>query len=123
MKPVTVEVLSLVPVTYCNWGHYEFISDQFGLKKERDKADLKEYPENLKKDHHQLTEWLCELAQKYKDDIRIEIINVTSFRGFIKSIRHWTQTYPTFIVNKSEKYSGSDKTQLDLILKGHLARS
>jgi Asp-tRNA(Asn)/Glu-tRNA(Gln) amidotransferase B subunit len=67
--------------------------------------------------------WLSELGQRYKDKIRIEIINVSSFRGVYKSIRHWTQTYPTFVVNKKEKYSGRDKSQLDLILQGHLGGS
>jgi len=77
----------------------------------------------MKEDHLYLTNWLCELIQKYRDQIRIEIINVSSFRGFTKSIRHWTQSYPTFIVNKKEKYSGRDKSQLDLILQGQLGRS
>lgn len=77
----------------------------------------------MKDDYNFLSSWLSELTQKYREKIRIELINVSSFRGFYKSIRHWTQTYPTFIVNKKVKYSGSDKSQLDLILEGHLGRS
>jgi len=77
----------------------------------------------VKDDYNFLSSWLSELTQKYREKIRIELINVSSFRGFYKSIRHWTQTYPTFIVNKKVKYSGSDKSQLDLILEGHLGRS
>ena len=94
-----------------------------GLKTERDEADLNEYPGDLKKDHLFLCGWISELVQKYKENIRIEIINVSSFRGFFKSIRYRTQTYPTFVVNRKEKYTGSDKSQLDLILQGHLGRS
>ncbi|MFH1241925.1 MAG: hypothetical protein V1689_06120 [Pseudomonadota bacterium] len=94
-----------------------------GLVEKRDEADLNEYPEGLKEDHRFLTSWLSELVQKYKEKIRIEVINVSSFRGFYKSIRYWTQTYPTFVVNKKEKYSGRDKSRLDLILEGHLGRS
>ena len=92
-----------------------------GLKNERDQADLNEYPEDMKADYLFLSNWLSELAQEYKEKIRIEIINALSFRGFFKSIRYWTQTYPTFIVNKKEKYIGGDKSQLDLILQGRLA--
>jgi hypothetical protein len=94
-----------------------------GLVEKRDEVDLNEYPEDVKEDYHFLSSWVSELTQKYKEKIRIEIINVSSFRGFCKSIRHWTQTYPTFIVDKKVKYSGSDKSQLDLILEGHLDRS
>ncbi len=93
-----------------------------GLVEKRDEGDLNEYPEEVKDDYNFLSSWLCELGQKYKEKIRIELINVSSFRGFYKSIRHWTQTYPTFVVNKKEKYSGRDKSQLDLILQGHLGR-
>jgi len=92
-----------------------------GLKNERDQADLNEYPEDMKADYLFLSNWLSELAQEYKEKIRIEIISASSFRGFFKSIRYWTQTYPTFIVNKKEKYIGGDKSQLDLILQGRLA--
>jgi hypothetical protein len=94
-----------------------------GLVEKRDEGDLDEYPEDVKDDYNLLSGWLSELTQKYREKIRIELINVSSFRGFYKSIRHWTQTYPTFIVNKKVKYSGSDKSQLDLILEGHLGRS
>jgi hypothetical protein len=94
-----------------------------GLVEKRDEGDLDEYPEDVKDDYNLLSSWLSELTQKYREKIRIELINVSSFRGFYKSIRHWTQTYPTFIVNKKVKYSGSDKSQLDLILEGHLGRS
>jgi hypothetical protein len=94
-----------------------------GLVEKRDEGDLDEYPEDVKDDYNFLSSWLSELTQKYREKIRIELINVSSFRGFYKSIRHWTQTYPTFIVNKKAKYSGSDKSQLDLILEGHLGRS
>ena len=96
--------------------------DQFGLREKRDEGDLNEYPQDVKENHLLLTNWLCELAQAYKQKIRIEIINASSFRGFFKSIRFWTQTYPTFIVNKKEKYTGSDKSRLDHILQGHLGR-
>ena len=94
-----------------------------GLVEKRDESDLNEYPEDVKEDHHFLINWLSELGQRYQEKIRIEITNASSFRGFYKSIRHCTQTYPTFIVNKKEKYSGRDKAHLDLILQGHLGGS
>lgn len=91
-----------------------------GLVGKRDEVDFNEYPEEMKQDYLFLCSWINELAQKYREKIRIEIINVSSFRGLFKSIRHWTQTYPAFIVNRKEKYMGRDKSQLDLILQSHL---
>jgi uncharacterized protein YfbU (UPF0304 family) len=99
------------------------MTDQVGLKGNRDGGTFDEYPEELKEDHLRLCKWLNELAQKYKEKVRIEIIDPQSFRGFYKSIRYRTQTYPTFIVNKREEYTDADKSQLDLILQSYLARS
>ena len=99
------------------------MADQVGLKGKRDGGDFDEYPEDLKEDYFHLCSWINELAQKYKEKIRIEIIGVQTFCGLFKSIRYWTQTYPTFIVNKREKYTGRNKSQLDLIIQRHLASS
>jgi hypothetical protein len=63
------------------------------------------------------------LAATYGKRIRIELINVSSFRGFYKSIQYRTQTYPTFIVNGRDKYVGKDKGQLDRILQRSMGRA
>ncbi len=94
-----------------------------GLKGKWDEGDLNEYPEEVKEDYLSLCDWLNELAQKYGEKIRIEIIGVQTFRGLCKSIRYRTQTYPTFIVNKREKYIDGDRSQLDLIIQRHMASS
>ncbi len=93
---------------------------QSGLKEKRDTEDLEAYPEDVRNDFVSLWGWLSELAERYPGRIRIELINASSFRGFYKSIRHWTQTYPTFIVNNEEKYTGRDKDQLERILATYL---
>lgn len=99
------------------------MSGQSGLKARRDEEDLNGYPEDVKKDFAFLWGWLTDLAERYRGKIHIELINASSFRGFYKSIRHRTQTYPTFIVNNQEKYTGRDKSELDRILQNHLSRS
>ena len=99
------------------------MTDQVGLEGKRDGRDFHEYPEDLKEDYFHLCSWINELAQKYGEKIRIEIIGVQTFCGLFKSIRYWTHTYPTFIVNKREKYAVGDKSQLDLIIQRHLASS
>ena len=91
-----------------------------GLGRKRDEGDLNEYPEEMKEDYLFLCTWINEVAQRYKEKIRIELIDVRTLRGFYKSTRHWIQTYPAFIVNRKEKYVGRDKSQLNLILQSHL---
>lgn len=96
------------------------MSGQSGLRERRDEEDLSGYPEDVKNEFAFLWGWLTELAERYRGRIRIEIINASSFRGFYKSIRHWTQTYPTFIVNNAETYRGTDKRELERILEHYV---
>jgi hypothetical protein len=99
------------------------MTDQVGLEGRRDGGDFDEYPEDLKEDYFHLCSWVNDLARKYKDKIRIEMIGAQTFCGLFKSIRYWTQTYPTFIVNRREKYTGRDKSHLDVIIQRHLGHS
>ena len=94
-----------------------------GLRKKRDEEDFNQYPEEMKEDYLFLCSWINELAQKYREKVRIQLIDVRTPHGLYKCIRHWIHTYPAFIVNKKEKYTGTDKPHLDLILQSHLGHS
>ena len=91
-----------------------------GLKKKRDDRDLNDYPEDLKEEYLFLSNWIRELAQKYREKILIKVIDVQSLLGFYKSLRYGARQYPTFIVNKKAKYTGKEKTRLDALLKEYL---
>jgi len=93
------------------------------LKDKRDNQDLNEYPEDLKEDYLFLSNWIKELAQKYRERILIKVIDVQSLQGVMKSLRYWVHRYPTFIINKKRKYAGKDKNQLDTLLQEHLGSS
>ncbi len=122
MKPVTLEVISLVPVLHDTCPSCEMIYDQAGLKKKRDDQILNEYPEDLKEDYLFLSDWVRELAQKYGAHILITIIDAQSFQGLLKSIRYGVSRYPTFIINKKHKYTGQDKNLLDALLQQQMEK-
>jgi len=92
-----------------------------GLRGKRDNQILNEYPEDLKEDYLFLSNWIRELAQKYRERILIKVIDVQSLQGVLKSIRYWVHRYPTFIINKKKKYTGKDKDQLEALLQEHLS--
>ena len=116
MKPITLEVISLVLGIFATWTHCEYVTDQLGLKEKRDNQDLNEYPEDLKEDYLFLSGWVKELSQKYREKILIRIIDAQSFQGFYKSIRYRAFHYPAFIINGKKKYTGKDKEQLESLL-------
>jgi len=92
-----------------------------GLRGKRDNQILNEYPEDLKEDYLFLSNWIRELAQKYRERTLIKVIDVQSLQGVLKSIRYWVHRYPTFIINKKKKYTGKDKDQLEALLQEHLS--
>ena len=96
------------------------MSDQVGLRKNRDNQIINEYPEDLKEDYLYLSNWIRELSQKYRERILIRVIDVQSLQGVYKSIRYGIFRYPTFIINKKKKFTGKDKSRLDSLLQEQL---
>lgn len=96
------------------------LTDQVGLREKGDNWDLNEYPEDLKEEYLFLSNWIKELAQKYREQILIKIIDGQSLQGVLKSIRYWVHRYPTFIINQKKKYTGKDKDRLDALLQEQL---
>ena len=91
-----------------------------GLRQKRDERDLNEYPEDLKAEYLFLSNWIRELAQKYREKILIKVTDVQSLQGMYKSLRYWVHQYPTFIINKKSKYTGKEKAKLEALLQEYL---
>ena len=120
MKPIRIEVISLVPGLYKFCPPCEFTSRQAGLNQARDQGDLNAYPEGLKEDYLFLSGWLREILEKYPEEISIQLIDAQSLQGFFKSIRHRVFRYPTFIIEGKGKYHGRDKQALDSLIRQRL---
>ena len=125
MKPISLEVISLIPGLLATWFDGNCVSDQLGLKvkDKRDNRDLNEYPEDVKEDYLYLSSWIKELSQKYREKILIRITDAQSLQGFYKSIRYRAFRYPAFIINNKKKYTGTDKVRLDLLLREELGNA
>ncbi len=117
MKPILLEVISMIPNLFETCPSCEFVADQVGLKEKKDRSMLNDYPEDLKEDYLFLSGWIKELSQKYRENILIKIIDAQSIQGFYESMRHRVFRYPAFIINQKKKYSGKDKLHLDALLQ------
>lgn len=74
---------------------------------------LEEYPPEWQADLKRLSAIVYDLADRYKDQVRIRIWDPRSFQGLIRSIRHGVRRYPTFIVNGRQKFSGWDTEKME----------
>jgi len=116
MKPILLEIVTQVLTSYDHCRHCEVFFDQAGLDKKFHHKEVNEYPADLKEEYAKLCEWMKELTRLYKHRLFIKLIDVQSFVGIYKSLRHGIRRYPTFIIEGKEVYTGWDKNQLEDLL-------
>jgi hypothetical protein len=116
MKPVSIEVISNLLITYSHCSRCELIFNESGLGKEAKKEDIEDYPSELKDELLRLSSMIGELRSLYKHRIRIRLIDAQSPIGIFKSLRYRFREYPTFIVEKKDVYSGWDREKVEGLL-------
>ncbi len=116
MKPVSIEAISNLLITYSRCSRCELIFNESGLGKEAKKEDIEDYPSELKDELLRLSSMIGELRSLYKHRIRIRLIDAQSPIGIFKSLRYRFREYPTFIVEKKDVYSGWDREKVEGLL-------
>ena len=120
MKPINIEVISNLLITYSHCSRCEAIFHETGLGKEARKEDIEDYPSELKDDLLKLSGLIGELRSLYKHRIRIRMIDAQSPVGIFKSLRHRFRKYPTFIIERKDVYSGWEREKVEALLDKYL---
>ena len=120
MKPVTLEIVTRVLTTFGHCRHCEVLFDEADFAKKYHQKDMNEYPPDVVEEYLRLLDWLRELRHLYQHRLLIRVVDVQSPLGIYKSLRHWVRTYPTFIVDGKETYTGWDKECLEHLLDKHV---
>jgi hypothetical protein len=116
MKPVRLEIVTRVLTTFDHCSHCEIIFDQAEINRKFHQRDLNEYPPDLAEEFLRLSDWIKELSRLYRHRLLIRLIDVQSPLGIYKALRHRIRTYPAFIINGKEKYTGWDREHLEQLL-------
>ncbi len=123
MKPIRLEVVTKMLTSFGQCRRCEMVLDQTELGKKSHQKQMEEYPSELKEEDANLWEWIRELSRLYKHRLLIRLIDVQSPLGFYKSLRYWIRTYPTFIIEGKETYSGWDRGRLETLLDRYIKNS
>jgi hypothetical protein len=91
-----------------------------GLDQKIHQKEMEEYPPDLKEEYLKLSDLIRELTRLYKHRLAIKLIDVQSPLGVYKSLRYRIRTYPTFIVEGKETYTGWDRSQLESLLDKYI---
>lgn len=116
MRAIRLEVVTNMLTTYGQCNRCSLIFEETGLKRESDRRQLDEYPQDLKEESEKLSIWIRELKQLYKHRLVIRLIDAQSLAGVYKALRHRVRKYPTFIVDGKETLSGWDKRRLEELI-------
>jgi hypothetical protein len=120
MKPIQLEIVARVVTFFDHCRRCQILFDQSGLDEKIHQKEMEEYPPDLKEEYLKLSDWIRELTQLYKHRLLIRVIDAQSPLGIYKSLRHRFRTYPAFIVERKEAYTGWDKSQLESLLDKYI---
>ena len=123
MKPISIEVISNLLITYSHCSRCKLIFDESGLGKNARREDIDDYPSELKDELLRLSGLIGELRSLYKHRICIRLIDAQSPIGIFKSLIYRFREYPTFIIEKKDVYSGWDREKVEGILDKYLKAS
>ena len=123
MRPILLEIVSQVLTTFDHCRQCEILFDQTGLTQKFRQNEMNEYPFDLKEEVVRLSDWIRELRRLYKHRLLIKLIDMQSPLGIYKALRYRIRTYPTFIVERKETYTGWDKSKLEGLLDKYINAS
>jgi hypothetical protein len=123
MKPILLEIVTKVLTSWGQCRRCKVLFDQAGLDQKFRQGEMDEYPPDLIEECTRLSDWIRELNRLYKHRLLIKLIDVQSPLGIYKSLRYRIRTYPTFVVEGKETYTGWDKDQLESLLDKYINNS
>jgi len=106
MRPILLEIVTRVMTSYDPCHCCTILFDEAGLQKELTQKTMGDYPQDLREESINLSNWIRELTRLYKHRLRIRLIDAQSLLGMYKCLRHWIRSYPAFIVEGKEKFVG-----------------
>jgi hypothetical protein len=113
MKPIQIEVIAPVQESWGLCTACELVMSKADVGGSDPDRALAEYPAEWQEEFRQLGDWVFELAERYRGQVRIVVIDPRSPRGLLKSARHRVRRTPTWIVDGKRRVAGWDREALE----------
>jgi hypothetical protein len=108
-RPVHVDVLTYAPTVFTHCQHCEVAFGQAGIGERLHREQAREsLPEDLRSEFAAVADWVHGLVSRHGPWIDVRVIDAASIRGFWTSLRHRARRYPAVIVERDERYVGTD---------------
>ena len=123
MRPVTVEILAYTPTEFFHCMHCEVVWREGGIGQkihaEQREASL---PPALAAQYNEIGAWATDLADRYGDRVRLQIIDAVSLEGAFKALRYRVGRLPAIVVDGRERCDASDLDRASELVARHLSQ-
>lgn len=116
MRPIRLEIVARTLTSFGQCRSCSLVFEEAGLREKIEENTLREYPQDLVEESKRLYAWIEELKRLYRHRLSIQVVDVKSFLGLYKSLRHRIRRYPGFIVDGKETCVGWDRERLEILL-------
>jgi len=117
MRPVSIQVIAYAPTIFYHCQHCELTFQEMGIGERLRRREAAEaLPDDLAREYQIVSDWVHDLLQRHPGRVRVDVLDAASIRGFITSVRHRINRYPTVIVDDAEKRTGLDLAALDPLI-------
>lgn len=120
--PLRVEIIVHAPTVFRHCLHCELVWQQIGFSRGVRAEQLRSgLPEDMRREYEAISEWARRMSTKHGDGVAIDVIDATSFAGFWRSLRHGVHRLPAVIVDRREKFAGTDLSSADALISRRLS--
>jgi hypothetical protein len=120
--PVSVEVLTYAPTVFYHCQHCEVAFQRAGVGDRVHREQAREsLPDDLRAEYEELSDWVHDLAHRYHGRVRFKVVDAASIEGFYKSLRYRVRRYPAFVIDRKDRFVGTEFAQVEDALSRRLA--
>jgi hypothetical protein len=116
MKPVCIEVVTNLFTSLGHCRHCDLLFQESGVGPTVREEDNDAYPPQFHEEWKKLQEILRELRRLYRHRIVLFLVDAGSPLGLYKALRHRFRMCPTFILDKTDVYTGWDLKEIENLL-------
>ncbi len=123
MRPVTVEIIAYTPTEFFHCMHCEVVFREGGIGQkihaEQRGASL---PPALAEQYSEIGAWATELADRYGERVRFQIVDAVSLEGAFKSLRYRLGRLPAIVVDGRDRCDGRDLDRASELIANRLGQ-
>jgi len=119
---VRVEVITYAPTIFTHCQHCEVAFGRAGLADRIHREQAREsLPDDLRQEFAAVADWVHALVMRHGDRVAVRVIDAASVQGVWKSLRHGTRRYPAVVIDREERFVGSDLGPAEIEVERRLA--